>query len=221
MNYKTTCISLLMVAALAPLASADIFNAPDGYVFDAAHQHPNDSVNIYGTPISVSMVSGGEIGSIVTVAGTATFTMNGGTLGSYIETMETSHFVMNGGTATSYVHAAMSSTIDIYGGTFDSYINADGTSTINIYGGLFDLLHRTTSGNFNIYGYDLVRNGGTITGFLADGTPLNASYVEIFPHTDGQLNLITVPEPSAFTLMALGLGAIFWRRSAKRQPHAA
>ncbi len=166
------------------------------------------------------MVSGGYIGSILNTRSDSTFIMDGGFVGSYIDIRDTSTFIMNGGTANSYIRAD-GGVANIYGGSIPSYLEASGNSTVNVYGGSIDLFHRSFGGTLNIYGQNLVLAAHRITGTLADGTPLDASYVEFFAN-GGSLNLISVPEPSTIALKGIGLGAMATRRwHAKRKAQAA
>ncbi len=215
MKYLWILISSLVGLLFAHPATAGTFSPTNGFVFDAAHQHPDDKVDV-GLSNSVSMVSGGYIGSILTVFDSAAFTMNDGSVGSYIDVRDTATFIMNGGTAESYIRGD-GGVLNIYGGSIPSYLEASGNSTVNVSGGSIDLLHRSFGGTLNIDGQNLVLGSHHISGTLADGTPLDAGYVEFFAN-GGSLNLISVPEPSSVSLIGLGsVGVLAARRLTMRR----
>ena len=190
MKCNLVRVSIFCAAVCAPLvASAGFFSPPNGFVFDAAHQHPNDQVGISDNS-TVSMIAGGEIGLDVSV-------------------LDTSTFIMNGGTAGSTVHVTGSSTFILNGGLVQSFVEAEGShSVINIHGGSFTDLRFVQGGTINIYGSNLQFDGFTVTGTLADGEALHAGVFQT-----GNLNLIAVPEPSTLILAACGaIGLLFARR---------
>lgn len=183
-------ICIVLCREVSPVLAGS-FDPPDGFVFDAAHQHPDDLVIVFGNE-NVSMVSGGLIGS-------------------YLNIRDTANFEMDGGTVQSYIWAESSATFTMRGGTVAENILADGTSTVNIYGGSFSVLALDDRGTINIYGTNLQPYEAGVIGTLADGTPLNAGVVEYFGNSGVTLNLINVPEPSTFFLMGFGVTALVIR----------
>jgi hypothetical protein len=95
---------------------------------------------------------------------------------------------MSGG-ITEYARTGDSSTLNLYGGTVTNYLNAWDSATVNIYG--YGFTFDPTAGAWN---------GGQLTGFWLDATPLT---IDLYgTETYSHINLI--PEPCTILLVALG-----------------
>ncbi len=201
MTPTKACGVLMLLLAAPSLVLAGTFVPTNGYVFDSAHQHPNDLVWVVDQD-SVSMASGGDIGSYLRLFDSAVFNYYGGILGSYVYLGNSSQFKMHGGEISSYLWADNTSKATIDGGIFTAYIHAASSAQVDISGGTMWYLDAEDSSNINIYGTNLLKTSNTITGTLADGTAINVSYME---KGNGHINLHTVPEPSTFLMSCVGV----------------
>lgn len=216
MNKFKFCLTLIiaLVATSWNFADGGTFIPPNGYVFDAAHQHPDDLVWMFGNS-TATLVPGGLIGSYVRLFDTSTFNMTGGTLNSYLYLGNDSNANLSGGLINGDIRTDGTSHMSVIGGNSGYFIVADGSSVVDVYGGSTLRLAVDRTAVINVYGTNLFKDTTTqtITGTLADGTPINASY--LYQSLTGQINLITVPEPSTLILCglsAIGLVAIARRR---------
>jgi hypothetical protein len=127
-----------------------------------------------------------------------------------------------------------SSTLNITNGNFEDLLLAENFSTINIRGGDFDAVKAShdsrifitggeidlglvtehaasifiTGSNFNHPFGPLTLPFGQLTGLLADGTPINAS----FNINGGSITLLPVPEPTQLLLFTLASLTLLPRR---------
>ena len=167
-------------------------------------------------------ISGGTIDGKLAVVGDSYAVMTGGDLLRDVGAdsifvagrMDISGGVI-GGEVVSTITGNLQAVINISGGHFFGRINTNG-GIYNITGGEFfnDLLCQG-SGSITIIGSsfnfpfgDIIPTSGTLTGILADGTPLD---VDFFRHSSA---MITLPEPSALAALGPGIAmlALLYRR---------
>jgi hypothetical protein len=90
-------------------------------------------------------------------------------------------------------------------------VNPVGPSTFNIFGGTIERFALNPVSITNVYGFNLQLNGNTLSGLLADGSPINA---EVFRPQGGAVNLynipgspppVPIPEPASAVLLGMAL----------------
>ena len=147
--------------------------------------------------------------------------MDEGTLRS-LDMFNSSTADISGGDIEQGLYAWNESTVDMSGGTIGWSLEASDDSTVNLYGGLItDYLYATDTSVINIYGYSFNYdphagswNGGQLTGFWMDDTPLTIDFLDNLAFDSTYYDHVNlVPEPASILL--LGLGALTLRRITK------
>src|SRR4051812_44369521 len=121
-----------------------------GFVFQGG---VSDSAQIF--------VTGGRIEDSIAVGGNASAYVSGGIVQG-LDLIGNGSAVISGGIVGDLVTHG-SSTLTVKGGSIGSFMYADGLSVINIYGTGLRLFDVTTTSN---------GSKGSVSGVLADGTPL-------------------------------------------------
>ena len=116
--------------------------------------------------------------------------------------------------------------VDVYGGNLypdsdhlDPHFDVSGQARVNIHGGIFQFtgpgeltpwLRTNDDGVVHIYGTDLLRDRGLVTGTFSDGTPIN-----LVVGGTGNMVLHEIPEPSSAALAIVGLVVLAIRNRAR------
>lgn len=153
-------------------------------------------------------ISGGVVSSNVDTYNIGTANISGGTIqgtliGNFASTIE-----VTGGTIQGSLQAIDSSQVTLYGGNYSGGLVAGGVGTLDVYGGqIAGSLYVHSMGKINVYGTNLQIAGSTLTGTLADGTPISNFVID--GPSPGSIVLhdfqFPIPEPSSFALALLGL----------------
>ncbi|MDC0935844.1 hypothetical protein OAS39_06130 [Pirellulales bacterium] len=107
-------------------------------------------------------------------------------------------------------------TLNIFGGLFEGKITTSGGGTINIFGADFEVTPMdpepfqsaaaSAEGTSGVSTITVEEQMFNLTGFLADGTPINIDVEVLQFGATPEINLVTVPEPSTLVVMAAMLG---------------
>ncbi len=193
--------------------------------------------NMPGNPgTHVDIVDGGEV-TLARAHNRSSITMNGGTVVRHLQATDDSSIIFSGGTVGGVLHATDNGRITMTGGHSANRVQAVGESRITMSGGsVGNSLNVYYSGTIYLDGTDFEVNGieltngdklsdfvplvedddhdkyiGTITGTLADQSPLNTAFfifnTEIYA---GTADIYIIPEPCSLVL--LGLGGLVLRR---------
>jgi len=149
---------------------------------------------------AILRVEGGDL-SLMRSAGDATATLDGGNVAENLEAFSQSSLVMLSGTVGGDARTAGTGYLEIRGGEIVGGLVALETSTIAVVGE-----------DFNLPMGDISTLTGTLTGVLADGTPLSINFGRA---STASIVLLPIPEPSTlilFTVGAVGLLGWGWRR---------
>lgn len=171
--------------------------------------------NLYVNDAASVSMGGGTIKDNFYAGDNSTVTLSGGSVGWRLNGMENGAVVMDGGTVGS-LNAFGNATITMTGGLvgvgFDAYgLRVFENGTIYLDGSEFSVGSHTLStgdklSNFGIF--DDAFNGhytGTITGTMADGSPLETVfYIYNTGSNVGVGDIIVIPEPSMLLLMGIG-----------------
>jgi hypothetical protein len=121
-------------------------------------------------------------------------------------------FIQGGDIGTSLGGAG--GVVTILGGAVNTILPGD-FSTYNLFGGTVNSMSLSPNSIVNIYGFNLVRSAGSISGILANGTPIQASInqsgnaiVNLY-NLPGSPNPVPIPEPASmilFGIASVGLG---------------
>ena len=112
-----------------------------------------------------------------------------------------------------FVHANNFSTLNVSGGTFGSFWAHD-SSTVTVCGGSHHSVVTISGTGFNYPYGEIPDTSGTLTGVLANGDPINASF-EIYDNA----SIVLVPEQAALVLLSIGAaGLVSWARVRRSRP---
>ena len=171
---------------------------------------------------TVDIISGASI-EAVRVYDTSTVNFYGGTNWGDTDCYDSSTVNVYGGEFDDDVVGEDFSTVNIFDGRIGEGLQAKGSSIVNLFGGsveviwaggwsdLHDAILTVVGSGFNLPYGPIAEDSGTLTGTLANGDPINASF-RIF--SDASI-VLAVPEPSSIALpvaAAIGLVACTWRR---------
>ena len=198
----------------------------DGGEVGMLFAHNNASINMTGGWVEHTVgvfdnatfnMSGGSIGSAINATGNSNITISDGFIDFLIVTTGNVNVTMTGGSVAG-ISAGMNTIATISGGEIGSldvlgWADDYPDSTIYLVGSGFEVDGQMLSygdklsdfGIFNTNHY-----GGTITGTLADGSPLDALFfIHNTGYYEGTADIYVIPEPT--TLLLLGLGAVMLR----------
>ena len=160
------------------------------------------------------LVAGGTI-ALVSLGGGGRTTITGGIFTDKVDLGGLAELSISGGEFAGDLQVHDSLT-NVSGGTFTGLIRASGNALLDISGGLplggllalDDSVVQIFGSGFNFPLGDIVATSGTLTGTLADGTPINVNFGRASTAT------ITLPEPSALTALGSGIAmlALLYRR---------
>ena len=132
---------------------------------------------------------------------------------------------IHGGTYSEGLQAHDGTLMDIFGGDFDNILSDGGgawPSTITIFGSNFlatcdhslSLPTQCDDGEVVVNGFGVIdiNFGGTITGTLSDGMPLNITEAFVRGFTNNRIILAPVPIPAAVWLFGSAIGLLGWMR---------
>jgi hypothetical protein len=167
--------------------------------------------DFFTTSVNKAYMSGGSVG-YATAFGSGSFDISSGIIRGALETQGSTKAVVRGGTIAK-VHCLDSSRIDIYGGTISGLIEAgyrippDQDSLITFYGGDFMINGHPVAQGAYASSYISTDTINQISGILTDNSLLNTSFV-----IRGASDILFIPEPCTFALLALGGLAVARRR---------
>ncbi len=186
----------------------------------------------------VDIVDGGEV-DLARAYNRSSITMTGGTVVSHLQAVGHSSIIFSGGTVGGTVQANNNGTISMTGGHSVKRVQAGGEGVVTVSGGSVEgSLNVYYDGTIYLDGTDfmvdgielangdklsdfapLVESGGhyyyisTITGILADNSPLSTHFV--IANTGfyaGTANIYIIPEPGTVLLLGFGGMALSRRR---------
>ncbi len=146
----------------------------------------------------VTVVEGGSVGSQLRAEGHSNVVVEGGTVHSLLADDDTT-VAIHGGAIPSGTVAIGASLLVIDGGTISNIVAASGTATLRLVGS-----------GFNHPDGPIAGESGTITGTLADATPISVSFVRATTAT------IELPEPGAASLACVAAMALAALRKRER-----
>lgn len=175
---------------------------------------------------SMTTITDGEFHAPLRAFESASISISGGTFNDYVYGIggvpaTKPKIDISGGTFLGEILAQGGSQIDIFGGTLTSIRAAQSSSVIRLFGSNFLATCDKSlggvggvscqTGEIVLLGFGTISSqfGGTITGTLADGTPLNIEAGNVL--TDFII-LAPIPIPAAFWLFASALGFLGWMR---------
>lgn len=174
------------------------------------------------TSTIVDIVPGASL-EYVDVYDTSTVNFHGGSIWGDLFANDSSTVNVYGGEVDDDVVGEDFGTVNVFGGELGDDLRASGSSTVNLFGGsvpviwaggvtgMHDAVLTIEGSGFNFPYGPITESSGTLTGTLANGDPLNASF-KIFSNAS---IVLAVPEPSSVALLAtaaFGLVACMWRR---------
>jgi hypothetical protein len=169
---------------------------------------------------STVTISGGDVDADAAAYDSSTLNVLGGRVGEGLVGFDSSTLNILGGVVGEAVSAWDSSVINISGGSMN-IIAARDDSRVLISGGLIDSVEAglnsgdhtslitITGSGFNYPFGEIPDSAGTLTGVLASGDPINASF-SIY----GNSSIMLVPEPATLALLVSG-GLLVLRRRRK------
>ncbi len=176
--------------------------------------------NLYVRDTASVIMTGGTIADNFYVGDNSSVTLTVGSVGWRLNGMENGTVTMNGGTVGSlnaFDNATITMTGGSVGGGFDAYgLMVYENGTIYLDGNEFSVGGHALSNGDKLSDFGTFVDAyndhytGTITGIMADGSPLETVF---FIHNTGSLvgigDIIVIPEPSM--LLLLGMGGLMLR----------
>lgn len=155
---------------------------------------------------TLNVLPGAQSGDDLRAYGTSIANVYGGIIGDDLYGYDSSVVSVFGGVISDDIRALGTSRINLRGGTITDSVGAREYSVVTIYGTGFN------------YAYGTITDAtGTITGYLADGTPLNSPFDRGTGNTGTIILAEPVPEPSTCALFSLGIGGLaLWKRRQKK-----
>ncbi len=214
---------LLALAAMTPgnASALTIFDDGGTHTIDAGNATPLMGYIVRDGPSGPTTVNvvGGTIGGTdfdsVLVEGSSIVNISGGTLLFGVKAEAGAPVInISGGTIAGGGHAALGGVINLTGGTVLSSFDAGDGGVINISGGTATEMD-IFGGTVNIFGSGFnfpfgpipltARQSETVTGTLADGTPLNLGFHVYECCADTSAVVLILPVPSIPVMSPAGL----------------
>ena len=216
--------SLLLLCVFAYFSALEASYIDTHYFYDGGNHVINDDTyindrlvvgvndNELGPATTLQFLTGG-VTNVLTSSGSSTLIIDGGTASDAIAARDSVMYFYSGSLPVG-ISVGSRSTMHMYGGV-TSGIHATDQSVVHLYGGTFTSLLATVESTVNIYGYNfnlplgtVSDLDGTITGYLSDGTSLNAPFERYFGGWagNGTINLINKVPDSESTAALLGAG---------------
>ena len=197
-----------------------------GAIGNNLYAYQNSLVSISGGTIGISVggflvaydssqvdMSGGEIGSYLYAHQSSQVSISGGTIDGPLAVSDSSQADISGGSMVC-LFASQSSQVSISGGTISGYLSVYDSSQVDMSGGSLNDLYAHDSSQIIIegsgfnYPYGTLTGSGFLTGVLANGDLMSASF---YTSDNGRIVLTPVPVPGAALLGAIGLSFAGWR----------
>lgn len=186
-------------------------------------QFVGETVNISGGSIGNDFfalsgeinISGGTVGNDFVSNPAATINISGGTIGDGFGS--SGEVNISGGNIGQNFSAGGET--NITGGLLGAGFTATDGSVVNLFGSEFTFDGEIIPGLLAGDTLNFTERGGTLAGILADGSPFDIDIDLVFdagqffdPGSTFNLTVVSVPEPSALTILALGAPALIFRR---------
>jgi hypothetical protein len=175
-------------------------NVSGGFVGGLVNVYDGGTLNLSGGSIgrffeafsgSAVNITGGTVDAFFQARDGSTVNMSGGSVGPYMVALPGSKLNISGGVLGRFFDAYSGSIVNLSGGAMGANFDALAGSDLNIFGGEFHL-DGVAIGGLDTPGGSLsiqVPQGSTLSGTLADGTPLAISSLDFDTIADGALTL--------------------------------